>query len=140
MLEDPKDISVEPPPRLKTPREGEDEAATTVRNLRDKLARDRFMLENEERRTRGPRVVQKVYYNEVQKKLVSRLFLSLGTEGKKRFLQKNPHAEISKLSFKEITELASVSFQNIKCMTYERYKLFTRMQESGDRWRHSTQR
>ena len=87
MLEDPKDISVEPPPRPETPREGKDEAATTVRNLRDKLARDRVMLENEERRTRGPRVVQKVYYNEVQKKLVSRLLLSLGTEGKKRFLQ-----------------------------------------------------
>ena len=71
------------------------------------------MLENEERRTRGPTVGHKVYYNEVQKKLVSRLFLSLGTEGKKKFLQKNPHAEISKLSFKEITELASVSFQNV---------------------------
>ena len=44
-------------------------------------------------------------------------------------MQKNPHAEISKMSFKEITELASVSFQKINCVTYERYKLFTRMQE-----------
>ena len=33
------------------------------------------------------------------------------------------------MSFKEITELASVSFQKVKCVTYERYKLFTRMQE-----------
>ena len=35
------------------------------------------------------------------------------------------------MSFKEITELASVSFQKVKCVTYEKYKLFTRMQEPG---------
>ena len=47
------------------------------------------MLENEERRARGPMVGHNVsYYNEVQKKLESRLFLSLETEGKQRFLQK----------------------------------------------------
>ena len=132
MLEDPKDILEEPPPRPEMPREGENEAATTARNLRDKLARDRVMLENEERKTRGPRVGHNVYYNEVQKKLVSRLFLSLATEGKKKFLQKNPHAEYSKMSFREIIELASVSFQKVKCLTYERYKLFTRMQKPGE--------
>ena len=36
------------------------------------------------------------------------------------------------MSFKEITELASVSFQKVKCVTYERYKLFTPMRESGE--------
>ena len=91
ILEDPKDIQEEPPPRPETPREGEDEAATAAWNLRDKLARDRIMLESEERRTRGPRVGHNVYYYEVQKKLVSRFFLSLGTEGKKRFLQNKTH-------------------------------------------------
>ena len=110
MLEDPKDIQEEPAPRPETPREGEDEAATTARNVRDKLARDRFLLENEDKRTRGPRVGHNVYYNLVQKKLVSRLFLSLGTEGKKRFRRKKTHAEISKKSFKEIAESASTSF------------------------------
>ena len=35
------------------------------------------------------------------------------------------------MSFKEITELASVSFQKVKCVTYERFKLFTRKPESG---------
>ena len=96
ILEEPKDILEEPPPRPETPREGETENATAARNLRDKLARDRLLLENEERRTRGPRVGHNVFYNEVQKKLMSRLFLSLGTEGKKQFLQKSPHVEISK--------------------------------------------
>ena len=132
ILEEPKDILEEPPPHPETPRDGENEDARNARILRDKLAMDRVVLENEERRTRGPRVGHNVFYNEVQKKLVSRLFLSLGTEGKKRFLQKNPHAEISKMTFKEITDLADVSFQKVKCVTYERYRLFTRMQESGD--------
>ena len=131
-MEEPKDILEEPPPRVETPRDGENEDARNARILRDKLARDRVLLENEERRTRGPRVGHNVFYNEVQKKLVSRLFLSLGTEGKKRFLQKNPHTEISRMSFREITELAEVLFQKVKCVTYEKYKLFTRMQESGE--------
>ena len=77
MLEEPKDISEE------MPREGENEAATTGRNLRDKLARDRVMKENEERRTRGPRVGHNVFHNEVQKKLVSTLLLSLSLSGQK---------------------------------------------------------
>ena len=132
ILEAPKYILEGPPPRPETRREGETEAATTARNLRNKLASDRVMLENEERRTRGPRFGHKVFYNKVQKKLVSRIFLSLGTEGTKRFLQKSPHVEISKMSFRDITELAEVSFQKVKCVTYERYKLFTRMQESGE--------
>ena len=101
MSEEPKDILEEPPPRPETPGEGENEAKTAVRNLTDKLARDRVMLENEERRTRGPRVGHNVFYNKVQKKLVSRLFLSLETEGKKRSLQTNPHVEISKMSLQE---------------------------------------
>ena len=36
------------------------------------------------------------------------------------------------MTFREITELAEVSFQKVKCVTYGRYKLFTTMQESGE--------
>ena len=63
----------------------------------------------------------------MQKKLLSRLFLFLGTEGKKRFLQKNPHASV-----KEMIELASNSFQKRKCVTHERYKQFAKTQEQGE--------
>ena len=111
ILEESKDILEEPPPRPETPREGENENARNARTLRYKLARDRVLLENEERRTRGPRVGHNVFYNEVQKKLVSRLFLSLGTEGKKRFLQKNPHAEISKMTFRKLQNWQKFRFK-----------------------------
>ena len=36
------------------------------------------------------------------------------------------------MSFKEIIELASDSFQKVKCVLYQRYKLFTRMPEQGE--------
>ena len=88
MLEDPKYILEEPPAQPETPREGD---MKLRREPRDKPARDRVMLENEERRTRVPRVGHNFYYNEVQKKLVSRLFLSLGTEGKKSICKTSTH-------------------------------------------------
>ena len=70
------------------PGDGKDATARADKSLTDKLARDRVTLENEERRARRPRVGLNIYYNEVQKKLESKLFLSLGAEGNKRFLQK----------------------------------------------------
>ena len=88
-------------------------------------------LENEERRARGPRVDQKFYDNELEKKLVSRLFLYLGTEGKRRFLLKK-HAEITKMFCNEINELASDSIQEVNCVTYENYNFLTRMQIQGE--------
>ena len=94
MLEDPKEMLEKLSPRPEAPRDGEDATARAVRDLRDKLARDRVTLENGERRERGPRVGPNIYYKKAQKKLVSRLFLSLGTEGKKIFLRKNPDGNI----------------------------------------------
>ena len=132
MVEDPKPVLEEPERRPETPREGESEAVTAAREARDRLLRDRVAAENEERRERGPKVGHNIYYNEVQKRLVSRLFLAFGTEGKKRFVQKNPHVEISKLEFKEMVRLAKVNFEKCQSITYERYKLFNRSQEMGE--------
>ena len=96
------------------------------------LIRDRVAEENEERRERGPKVGHNIYYNEVQKRLASRLFLALGTEGKKRFVQTNPHVEISKLELKEMVRLAKETFEKCQSITYERHKLFNRSQEAGE--------
>ena len=73
-----------------------------------------------------------LFYHGVGKRLTSRLFLALGTEGKKKFVQKNPHTEISKLGFREIVRLAKISFEKTKSITYERYKLLTRSQETNE--------
>ena len=119
-------------PRPETPREGESAAATAARKARDTLLKDRVAAENEERRERGPKTGHNIYYNEVQKRLVSRLFLAFGTEGKKCFVQKNPHVENSKLQFKEMARLAKETFEKCQSITYERYKLFNRSQEMGE--------
>ena len=60
----------------------------TDREARDRLARDKVTLENQERRERGPKVGHNVFYHEVQKRLTSRLFLALGTEGKRNSCKK----------------------------------------------------
>ena len=56
LLEAPKAVVEEPDPRPETLRTGEDAAAITAREARDRLARDRAALEIEERRKRGPKV------------------------------------------------------------------------------------
>ena len=87
LLEEPRAVMEEPLPRPETPGTNEDAQAVTEREARDKLARDKVILENEERVARGPKVGHNVFYHEVGKRLTSRLFLALGTEGKK-FVQK----------------------------------------------------
>ena len=94
LRDDPKPVSEDPVPRPETPRGNEDAQAVTDREARDRLARDRVLLENEERRARGPKVGHNAYYHEVQKRVASRLFLALGTEGKKS-LCKRTHIQKS---------------------------------------------
>ena len=128
LLEEPREVLLEPLPRPETPREHKNAQAIAEREARDKLVRDEILLENEERRARGPKVGHKVYYNEVQRRIASRLFLALGTEGKKKLVQKNLHVEVSKLEFREIVALSKASFDKTQSVTYERYKLFNRAQ------------
>ena len=46
LLEEAKEVLLEPLPRLETPREHENAQATTEREARDQLARDKILLEN----------------------------------------------------------------------------------------------
>ena len=63
---------------------------------------------------------------------MSRLFLAFRSEGKKRFVQRFPHVEISKLEIKEMVRLAKVTFEISRSTTYEQNKLFNRTQEVGE--------
>ena len=47
-------------------------------------------------------------------------------------MQKNPHTENSKLEYKEMVALSKISFHKSWSVTYERYKLFNRAQETGE--------
>ena len=83
LLEEPKEVLLEPLSRPETQRENENAQAIAEREARNQLARDKILLENDERRAGGPKVGHNVYYNELQKRVASRLFLALGTEGEK---------------------------------------------------------
>ena len=67
---------------------GIDEEAVAIANriARNDAAARRVAEMNEERRAKGPRVAQGVYFYEVEQRIKSRLFFSLGSEGRKRFL------------------------------------------------------
>ena len=131
ILEEPKEVVDEPLPRPETPGETETAQAVTDREQRNRLRRDKLIQENQERRERGPKVGHNVFYIEVQKRLTSRLILALGPEGK-QFVQKNPHAEVSKLELREMVAKAKASFEKTRNITYERYRLFNRAQEPGE--------
>ena len=126
LLEEPREILFEPFSRPETPREQENAQAIAQREARDKLARDRVLLENEERRARGPKVGHNVYYNEVQKRVASRLFLALGIEAKNKICAKESAYRSFKVTIREMVALAKVSFDKTQSVTYERYKLFNR--------------
>ena len=91
LLEEPEEVIDKPMPHPETPGENENAQAVTDREARDRLRRDKVILEKQERRERGHKVGNNKFYNEVQKRLTSRFFLALGIEGEKKFVQKNPH-------------------------------------------------
>ena len=66
LLEEPRAVLEYPLPHPETPGNSEDAQAVTEREARDRLARDRVLLENEERVTRGPKVGHNVFYHEVE--------------------------------------------------------------------------
>ena len=61
LLEEPKEVIDEPMPRPETPGENETAQAVTDREARDRLRRDKVILENEELRERGPKVGHNVF-------------------------------------------------------------------------------
>ena len=56
LQEESKEVIDEPMPRPETPGDHETAQATIDREARDRLRRDRVILEKEERRERGPKV------------------------------------------------------------------------------------
>ena len=125
-------------PRPETPGETKTAQAVTDRELRDRLRRDKVILENQKRRERGPKVGHNVFYNEVQKRLTSRLFLALGTEGKKKFVQKNLHTEVSKLEFREMVAMAKASFEKTLNILTSDTNYSLELKNPVRRWNHST--
>ena len=65
-----------------------------------------------------------VYYYEVEIRVKSRLFFLLGSEGRKRFLQSYPHADLSALSFRDFHEFCVLLFRKEKIFIIERMQIY----------------
>ena len=102
----------------------EDAAAIANRIARNEAAVRRVAEMNEERRAKGPRVAPGVFYYEVEQRIKSRLFFSLGSEGRKRFLQSYPHADLSAISFREFHEFCVLLFRKEKNYIIERMQMY----------------
>ena len=85
----------------------EDAAAIANRIARNEAAARRKSEMNEERRAKGRRVAPGVFFYEVEQRIKPRLFFSLGSEGRKSFLQSYPHADL-------FTSIMSIMFFSLK--------------------------
>ena len=124
LLKVPGIVHDDPVPKPEAVGVDEDAAAIANRIARNEAAVRRVTEMNEERRAKGPRVAPGVFYYEVEQRIKSRLFFSLGSEGRKRFLQSYPHADLSAISFREFHEFCVLLFRKEKNYIIERMQMY----------------
>ena len=65
-------------------------------------------------------------------KCVSRLYLSIGTEGRRLLTQKFPHDNIYDLTTLKLWEMMEIAFIRPRNITFDRYVFFSRKQKKGE--------
>ena len=68
----------------------------------------------------------------VERKVVSILFLSLGSAGRKNLTDRHPYMAISAATLSEMRKNCDQTFRNQRNRTLERYKCFSRKQENNE--------
>ena len=124
LLKPPRVVHDDLVPKQKAVGVDEDAVAIENRIARNDAAVRRVAEMNEERRAKGPRVAPGVFYYEVEQRIKSRLFFSHGSEGRKRFLQSYPHADLSAISFQEFHEFCLLLFTKEKIYIIERLQMY----------------
>ena len=133
LLQEPDPTVEEPQPQPEAPRANETTEQEAARILRDDANRKKVDALNAEIRRKGPRLAHNVFYHELENNMRARLLLSLGTEGTRRFKQKNPNLKLHETTFRDFYKLLEDLFKKAKNLTYERFMLFTRVQKQGER-------
>ena len=133
LLNPPDAVVPEPAPAPELPRTGEsdpDRAARESRNMANILKNQAL---NEEMKRKGPKLAHNIYYHEAENNVRARLYLSLGTEGKKKFHQKHVNLKIHETPFRELLAHMKTLFDKEKNITYERFLLFTLTQKKSQK-------
>ena len=104
LLSEPAQVFDDPPPKAE--RVGESESATDAENgiKRYQAEVRKTNKQKADRRKKGPKIEPNIQYNEADQRVKSRLFFSLGTEGKKLFLQNFDHFNLAATQFKDFFE------------------------------------
>ena len=124
LLKPPGIVHDDPVPKPEAVGPDEDAAAIANRIARNKTAARRKAEMNEERRAKGPRVAPDVFFYEVEQRIKSRLFFSLGSEGRKGFLQSYSHADLSLISFHVYYEYYVLLFKMEKNYIIEHLQIY----------------
>ena len=126
LLVAPAELVDEPYPKPEAPGTDESAADVTNRNLRVAVANRRTDEYNLERRRKAPRIGHNWCYHEAEVRLKSRLFVALGKEGKKRFLDSYPHLDLNTSSFVDFHKCCEDLFKVERDYTVERIKLYNK--------------
>ena len=102
----------------------------------EKEEQHRIAIQNYNKEMRRRKVEDNAMFNglqiaDIDKKLISQLYLALGREGQKCFSHKNPGKRILDINFAEFWELLKTTFMVTTNLTYERFKFFGRRQKEN---------
>ena len=132
LLSEPAEVFDDPPPKAE--KVGESEPATDAENRikLDQAEARKTNEQNADRQKKGPKIERNIYYHEADQKVKSRLFFSLGTEGKKRFLQNFAHVNLATTQFKDFSEQCENLFKKDKNFIVERMHLYNSSQNDRE--------
>ena len=124
LLAGPAEVYDDPPPRPEKIPASENETERNNRFARDQAEIRKVNEINIERRKKGHKLGQIIFYHEADQRVKSCLFFALGTEGKKRFLPSCPHTILSGINFKELFTQCDGLFNKEKKIIVERMHLY----------------
>ena len=103
-MSEPPEVFDDRPPKAENI--GESESTTDVENRikRDEAEIRKTNEQNAESRKKGPKIGPNIFYHEADQRVKSRLFFSLGTVGKKRFVQNFAHVNLATTQFRDFFE------------------------------------
>ena len=127
LLADPDAVPLEPYPKPeKAPESNETTQEKMARETRNAALIIKTDAINAELKAKGPRLGNGAYYHEVYNSVKSRLYLSLGEEGRLRVNLKHPNLALENETTKTLVEKLNNMFKEEKNVTFERLKLFSR--------------
>ena len=111
LLNDPTPVVTEPYPKPETAQTGETGEERTARESRNAAQILKIDAMNAEARRKGPKIGHGAYFHEVDNSVKSRLFLSLGEEGKRKLRIKHPNLALGTETVKSLVEKLNTLFK-----------------------------